>query len=135
MKTLYIEGVASHDGPEPCVGRPRGRRRSVGRGTRRRGYGAAKSTKFGVPTPSNQAEGNIAASVMRELVVDPARSKSPGMCGVSGRENREISWRPVLPPPSGGTAVSPPPRESPPAASGPPAGMALHLALSARRSG
>jgi hypothetical protein len=44
----------------------------------------------GVPTPWVRAEGKIAGSVMRELLVDPARSKSPSMCGVSGRENREI---------------------------------------------
>ena len=46
----------------------------------------------GVPTPWVRAEGKIAGSGMRELSADPARSKSPSMCGVSGRENREISW-------------------------------------------
>ena len=96
MKTLYVEGLANHDDPEPCVGCPRGRRRSVGRGTRRRGDRAAKSGVFGVPTPSSEAEGNTAGSVMREPSADPARSKSPSMRGVSGRENREISWPPVL---------------------------------------
>ena len=96
MRTLYVEGLASHDGPEPCVGRPRGRRRSVGRGTRRRGDGAAKLMQSGVPTPWVHAEGNTAGSAMRELSVDPARSKHPRMCGVSGRENREISWPPVV---------------------------------------
>jgi hypothetical protein len=50
----------------------------------------------GVPTPWVRAEGEIAGSVMRELSADPARSKSPSMYGVSGRENREISWPPVL---------------------------------------
>lgn len=96
MKTLYVEGLASHDGPEPCVGRPRGRRRSVGRGTRRRGDGAAKFRSSGVPTLLAHAEGNIAGSVIRELSADPARSRNPGMRGVSGRENREISWPPVV---------------------------------------
>jgi hypothetical protein len=95
MRTLYIEGLASHDGPEPCVGCPRGRRRSVGRGTRRRGDGAAKLMQFGVPTPWVHAEGNTAGSVMRELPADPARSKKLCMRGVSGRENREISWPPA----------------------------------------
>ena len=38
MRTLYVEDLANHDGPEPCVGRSRGRRRGVGRGTRRLGY-------------------------------------------------------------------------------------------------
>ncbi len=95
MGTLYIEGLANHDGPEPCVGCPRGRRRSVGRGTRRRGDRAAKLMQFGVPTPWVHAEGNTAGSAMRELLVDPARSKHLRMRGVSGRENREISWPPV----------------------------------------
>jgi hypothetical protein len=95
MRTLYVEGLASRDGPEPCVGRPRGRRRSVGRGTRRRGDRAAKLRQSGVPTLSAYAEGNIVGSVIRELSADPARSRNPCMCGVSGRENREISWPPV----------------------------------------
>jgi hypothetical protein len=43
-----------------------------------------------VLTLSRKAEGNIAGSGMRELSADPARSKNPGMRGVSGRENREI---------------------------------------------
>jgi hypothetical protein len=96
MKTLYIEGLANHDGPEPCVGCPRGRRRSVGRGTRRRGDGAAKFRSFGVPTLLAHAEGNIAGSVMRELLADPTRSKSPSMRGVFGCENREVSWPPAV---------------------------------------
>jgi hypothetical protein len=96
METLYVEGVANRNGPEPCVGRPRGRRRSVGRGTRRRGDRAAKFRSFGVPTLLAHAEGNIAGGVMREPSADPTRSKSPGMRGVSGRENREISQPPVV---------------------------------------
>jgi len=77
MRESNIEGLAIHDGPEPCVGRPRGRRRSVGRGTRRRGDGAAKFRSFGVPTLLAHAEGNIAGSVMRELSADLAGSKRP----------------------------------------------------------
>ncbi len=51
--------------------------------------------QFGVPTLWVHAEGKIAGSVMRELPADPARSKSLCMRGVSGRENREISWPPA----------------------------------------
>jgi hypothetical protein len=43
VRAFYIEVLATRDGPELCVGCPRGRRRSVGRGTRRLGYRAAKS--------------------------------------------------------------------------------------------
>jgi hypothetical protein len=95
MRTLYVEGLANHDGPEPCVGRPRGRRRSVGRGTRRRGDRAAKFSSSGVPTFLAPAEGNIVGSAIRELSADPTRSRNPCMREVSGRENREISWLPV----------------------------------------
>jgi hypothetical protein len=49
-----------------------------------------------VPTLLAHAEGNIAGSAIRELPADPARSRNPGMRGVSGRENREISWLPVV---------------------------------------
>ena len=96
MRESYVEELAIHDGPEPCVGCPRGRRRSVGRGTRRRGDRAAKSSEIGVPTASPCAEGNTVVSVIRELAAGPARSKSHRMRGVSGRENREISWLPAV---------------------------------------
>jgi RNA-directed DNA polymerase len=80
MRVLYVEGVAIHDGPEPCVGRPRGRRRSVGRG--RAGWAIEPRNQwFGVPTLSQQAEGNIAGGVMRESSGDPARSENLGMHG------------------------------------------------------
>jgi hypothetical protein len=76
MKTLNIEDLASHGGPEPWVGRPRGRRPSVGRGTRRRSDRAAKSSEIGVPTASPCTEGNTVVSVIGELTAGPARSKS-----------------------------------------------------------
>ena len=46
--------------------------------------------EFGVPTPSNRSEGNIAGGAMRELPGDPARSENLCMYGISMRENREI---------------------------------------------
>src|SRR5215217_4771803 len=65
MRVLYVEGVAIHGGPEPCVGRPRGRRRSVGRG--RAGWAIEPRNQwFGVPTLSQQAEGHVAGGAMRE---------------------------------------------------------------------
>jgi RNA-directed DNA polymerase len=48
-----------------------------------------------VPTPSWQAEGNTAHSVIRELWVDPARSEIPCTHGTSMSENREIPRSPV----------------------------------------
>ena len=95
MKTLYVEGLASHDGPEPCVGRPRGRRRSVGRGTRRRGDRAAKSLVQGADAVDSGGR-QYRRSRYREWLADPARSKNRSMRRVSRRENREISRPPVL---------------------------------------
>jgi len=63
MRELYIEGVASHGGPESCVGRPRGRRRSVDRGR----VGSAiepRNQESGVPTLSPEAEGHTVGRVI-----------------------------------------------------------------------
>ena len=34
MRELYIEGIANHDGPESCVGDPRGRSEALTGGVR-----------------------------------------------------------------------------------------------------
>ena len=46
--------------------------------------------EFGVPTPLNRSEGNIAGGAMREPSGDPARSENLCMYGNSMRENREV---------------------------------------------
>ena len=51
--------------------------------------------EFGVPTPLNRSEGNIAGGAMRESSGDPARSENLCMYGIFMRENREIPWSPV----------------------------------------
>jgi hypothetical protein len=51
--------------------------------------------EFGVPTPLNRPEGNIAGGVMREPPGDPARSENLCMYGISMRENREIPRLPA----------------------------------------
>ena len=77
MRVLYIEGVAIHGGPEPCVGRSRGRRRSVGRG--RAGWAIEpRNQGFGVPTLFRRAEGNIVGGATREPSANPARSENLG---------------------------------------------------------
>jgi hypothetical protein len=43
-----------------------------------------------VPTPSHEAEGHIISGVMRESLVDPARSENPCMRGIFMGENREV---------------------------------------------
>jgi hypothetical protein len=48
-----------------------------------------------MPTLYNGAEGNTDGSDIREFPEDPARSKTPGMCGIFVRENGEIPRLPV----------------------------------------
>jgi RNA-directed DNA polymerase len=94
MRESDTEGVATHGGPESCVGV----REGVGEAWTgvRVGRPLSREIKaIGVPTLLTGAEGNTAGSVIRELPVGPARSKNPGMHGISRRENREVPRSPV----------------------------------------
>jgi len=94
MKALYIEGLATHDGPESCVEVRKGGGEAL-TGVRAGWAIEPRNAEIGVPTLSNGAEGNIAGGAMREPSVDPAWSKNLCMHGISMRENREIPHSPV----------------------------------------
>ena len=88
MQILYIEVLAAHDGPEPCVGRSQGRRRSVGRGRAGRllsrvnsGSGCRRFRRMRKATPP---------AALCESSGDPARSENPGMHEALHAENREV---------------------------------------------
>ena len=94
MKTLYIEGLAAHDGPESCVD------------VRKDGGEALTRVRAGwAIEPRNQGvRGADAVKISgrqhrqrrnRELLGDPARSENLCMYGVSMHENREIPCSPV----------------------------------------
>ena len=95
MQETYIKGVASHDGPESCAGireevgealaGVRAGRDTEPRNTLDRGADAVHASG----RPHDQER-------QRELLGDPARSKTPSMCGLSVCENREIPWPPAL---------------------------------------
>jgi hypothetical protein len=89
MKESYVEGLASHGGPESCVciredagealtgvraGRVIEPRNPLDRG-------ADAVDRSGRPHRQER---------YRELLADPARSKTPCMRGISMRENREV---------------------------------------------
>ena len=78
MRTLYVEGVAIHGGPESCVGDPVRAQRSVDRGRAGWAIEPRNPNEFGVPTSFSRAEGNTAGGVIGESLVDPARSEIPG---------------------------------------------------------
>src|SRR6266498_5902026 len=100
MEEPYIEGVATHGGPDHA---PTSVRTSVKRwvGVRAGQLLSREINVIGVPTSSLRAEGNIVGSAMRELPADPARSENLCMRGISMRENREVGpapgrWTPGL---------------------------------------
>ncbi len=89
MEEPYTEGVAIHGDPESCVGVRKGAGEAL-TGVRAGWAIEPRNQRFGVPTLSNYAEGNIVGSAMRELLADPARSENLCMRGTFMRENREI---------------------------------------------
>ncbi len=94
MEELYIEGVATHGGPESCVGVREDDDEAL-TGVRAGRAMEPRNQRSGVPTPSTQAEGNICGGATREPSGDPARSENLCMHGTSMRENREIPRSPV----------------------------------------
>ena len=94
MRTPDIEGVATRDGPESCVAAREG------------GGEALTGVRAGrVIEPRNPLDRGADAvdrsgrphrlQRYRELLADPARSKTPCMCGISVRENREVPCPPA----------------------------------------
>jgi hypothetical protein len=93
MRTLYIEGLAIHGGPESCVD------------VREGGGEALTGVRAGwAMEPRNHVRGADALITSgrpcprrryREPSGNPARSENPGTHGVSMRENREVPRSPA----------------------------------------
>ncbi len=89
MEEPYIEGVASRDGPESCVGF----RKGVGEALTgvRIGWDIEPRNHIDRGADAVHTGGRLHSLVRyRERQVDPARSKTLCMCETSMRENREI---------------------------------------------
>jgi hypothetical protein len=89
MEELHIEGVATHDDPEPCVGA----RKGVGEASVGARAGWAIEPRNHRIRGADVVYGNgrqYRQQRYRELRVGPARSENHGMHGTSMRENREI---------------------------------------------
>jgi hypothetical protein len=96
MEESYVEGVANHDGPEPCVGDPRGRSEALDRGRAGGAIEPRKMNKFWVPTPSVWAEGNIAGSVIASRRRTLRGRRTYACTRTPLAENREVPRSPVL---------------------------------------
>lgn len=93
MKESYGEGLASHTGPESCVGR----RKVAGEALTGVHAGQPLSSEIipsGTPTLLIGAEGNIGHGARRESCPSPAESKTLCMRGNSLRGNREVPSAP-----------------------------------------
>ena len=98
MKEPYSEGIASHTGPESCVGV----REDTDEALTGVHIGQVLSCEMetsGTPTLLSEAEGNTEGSDIRELSCGPAQSETLSMCGNSLHGNREI---PGISSPDGG---------------------------------
>jgi hypothetical protein len=78
MRSLYTEGLATRGGPESCVGVPRGRSEAL-TGVRAGRAMEPRNQRVRGADVVQETEGNIAGGVMREPLVDPARSENQGM--------------------------------------------------------
>jgi hypothetical protein len=111
MKTSYIEGVATHDGLESCVGA----REDAGEALTEGDVGGVMEPRnqlFGVPTPSQWSEGNIAGRASASCQWTPrgqracacvespsartgrSRGRPSGRDGTAGRSGKAKAVRP-----------------------------------------
>jgi hypothetical protein len=76
MEELYVEGLATHGGPESCVDDPRGRGEAL-TGARAGRAIEPRNEEIGVPTPSMKWKATPLAAVSQGAS-GPARSWEPG---------------------------------------------------------
>lgn len=96
MKVRSVEGVATHNDPESCVGA--GNCDGEALTGERAGWVLSREMEIhtGVPTLWRKAEGDIQPRRQREAGWNPARSETPRMLGSTATGNREIPWSPVV---------------------------------------
>jgi len=96
MEELYVEGLANHDGREPCAGAREGAGEAsvavrAGRAIEPRNHRVRGADAV------YEAGRQHRQQRYRELLAGPARSENHGMYGTSMRENREIPRSPARP--------------------------------------
>src|SRR5215211_2172256 len=76
MEELYVEGLATHGGPESCVDVPRGRGEALA-GARAGRAIEPRNGAFGVPTLSKRRKATLSAALAR-VVGGPRVVREPG---------------------------------------------------------
>jgi hypothetical protein len=94
MKEPYGEGVATHTGPESCVGARKGDGEALTGGWT--GRVSSRETNILRDADAVEVSGRpYPGRRYRETPRSPARSETPSMSGHTSRENREGPWLPV----------------------------------------
>lgn len=93
MKESYIEGVATHDGPESCVDVCEDGGEAFDRGTCGLGIEPRNASIWGADAVIRSGRQHVRHR-HRKMLDGPARSETPRTYGTYLRENREI-WEPL----------------------------------------
>ena len=94
MKELYIEGIASHDDPESCVGVREGDGEAL-TGARAGQVLSREIKAIGVPRRSSTSKATPAAALCASRSRAPRGLRPCCMYGTSMRENREVPCPPT----------------------------------------
>jgi len=94
MRVLYVEGVAIHDGPEPCVVACEGGGEASVGVVRAGLLSREMPRRFGVPTSSLKAEGHALGGVIASRRGTPRGRRTRARTKLS-RENREVPCSPA----------------------------------------
>ena len=89
MKESYVEGLASHSGPESCVVAREGTGEALTGVRAGRVLSRERNSLRGADAVGEGGRQHPACRY-REAQRNPARSETPCMCGNTSRENREI---------------------------------------------
>jgi hypothetical protein len=95
MRTLYIEDLASHGGPESCVGGPRGRSEALTGGVRAGLLSRETPTSSGCRRFSHWRKATLPAALSSSRWQTLRGRGTQARTTSSMRENREISWSPA----------------------------------------
>jgi len=95
MEVRNVEGVATHNGPESCVGAGDHSSEALTGEHTGRVLSREIEIRIGVPTLVEVSGRPHPTGRHRKVRWNPARSETPGMRGSTACGNREIPWSPA----------------------------------------